>query len=549
MKRTILLFSILLLSLSSLAGAGELFLWWQLPATQTTITFNVEVAAAGDLNYWWWDQNTSTGGNGSITASTNGPVTITGIPAGGTVQMGLGPNNLRRFHISNGPDKLLLTEVEYWGNAQWSSMEGMFNGCSNLVITAPGVPNLSGVSRTNQMFMNCTSLTTIPNADSWDVSNVTDMNTMFSGASSFNQDISTWDVSNVQYFGSMFQGAAQFNSPLNDWDMSSALNTAGMFANATSFNQPLNNWNTTSITNMGSMFGNAVSFNQNLNSWDVSGVVSFSFMFEGANSFNQSLDSWNTSSVQSMDAMFRNATNFNQPIGTWNTSNVSTMNSMFYGASAFNQDINLWDVSNVTNMSFMFHEATSFNQSLSSWNTSSVIGMFKLFFGATSFNQDIGIWDYSSCIVMENMFDYSGIDCETYGDMLSSWGSNATLPMSLTIGVLGLYYTDGDVATRNFIISENGITFSGDIYAGATCATASVYDPSLASIVLFPNPATNKLTVTKEGTTSAQITSSNGAILAELELNGETTIDVSSYAPGVYFIRTAEGQTVKFIKE
>ena len=41
------------------------------------------------------------------------------------------------------------------------------------------------------------SKTTFNDDSNWDVSNTTDMNSMFNGASSFNQDISTWDVSNV----------------------------------------------------------------------------------------------------------------------------------------------------------------------------------------------------------------------------------------------------------------------------------------------------------------------------------------------------------------
>jgi len=68
---------------------------------------------------------------------------------------------------------------------------------------------------------------------------------------------------------------------------------------------------------------------------------------------------------------------------------------------------------------------------------------------------------------------------------------------------------------------------------------------------VYPSPANDFINISNEGPTVAMayIANSNGAILSKLELNGETTIDVSTYAPGVYFIHTTEGHTVKFIKE
>jgi hypothetical protein len=82
-------------------------------------------------------------------------------------------------------------------------------------------------------------------------------------------------------------------------------------------------------------------------------------------------------------------------------------------------------------------------------------------------------------------------------------------------------------------------------------ATAGINDLTFIknTIAVFPSPATHQLTISNKGETTAQITSLTGIMITELELNGETIIDVSSYAPGVYFIRTKEGQTVKFVKE
>ena len=67
----------------------------------------------------------------------------------------------------------------------------------------------------------------------WDVSNVTDMGSMFNGISSFNQPLNNWNVSNVKTMRWTFYGA------INKWNVSNLYFMWGMFDGASSFNQPL----------------------------------------------------------------------------------------------------------------------------------------------------------------------------------------------------------------------------------------------------------------------------------------------------------------------
>ena len=46
------------------------------------------------------------------------------------------------------------------------------------------------------------------------------MESMFQGATSFNQSLNKWNVSNVRKMNSMFWGATSFNQPLNNWNVS-----------------------------------------------------------------------------------------------------------------------------------------------------------------------------------------------------------------------------------------------------------------------------------------------------------------------------------------
>ena len=57
------------------------------------------------------------------------------------------------------------------------------------------------------------------NISSWDVGNVTNMDSMFRGLVSFNQDLSSWDVGNVTNMDYMFYRAAEFNSDLSSWNV------------------------------------------------------------------------------------------------------------------------------------------------------------------------------------------------------------------------------------------------------------------------------------------------------------------------------------------
>ena len=71
------------------------------------------------------------------------------------------------------------------------------------------------------------------------VSNVLTMDAMFY-ESIFNQDISSWDVSNVSDMRSMFARNTSFNANISDWDISNLTRSQRMFSGATNFNQEEN---------------------------------------------------------------------------------------------------------------------------------------------------------------------------------------------------------------------------------------------------------------------------------------------------------------------
>ena len=179
--------------------------------------------------------------------------------------------------------------------------------------------------------------TTHGHPNTWDVSLITDMSELFGGFSDvglydFNENIRDWNVSNVTNMESMFRWSQAFNQPIDKWDVSNVTDMKWMFCGTEVFNQPIDKWNVSNVTTMAGMFCDSKAFNQSIDKWDVSNVTTMEDMFRGSLAFNQPLDKWNVSNVTTMQHMFRKTKVYNQPIDKWNVSDVTNMFNMFKDA-------------------------------------------------------------------------------------------------------------------------------------------------------------------------------------------------------------------------
>jgi surface protein len=265
---------------------------WNVAGT-TTLSFGT--ATSGTVNYTWKEVSPGTkSGSGSFSGNT---LTINGLPST-TIDLFIAPANFQRIIIGNNqPLSHRLLDVKQWGTTAWTSMQNAFFGCSNLNITATGIPDLSLVTRAEQMFQDCEKLTGPANIGSWNVSTITNMTSMFNGCKLFNQNIGNWNTANVTTMQNMFSKAGSFNQNIGGWNTAKLTRTSGMFDGASSFNQNIGGWNTAAVTMMDKMFQNATSFNQNLGNWKLNASVDMSNMLNNSgldcSNYSATLVGWN----------------------------------------------------------------------------------------------------------------------------------------------------------------------------------------------------------------------------------------------------------------
>ena len=89
----------------------------------------------------------------------------------------------------------------------------------------------SKITDMSDLFYNSKFETINIDVSNWDVSNVTNMKSMFSGCIKFNCDLSNWNVSNVEDMSNMFYYCENFDCDLSNWDVSKVKDMAVMFYN------------------------------------------------------------------------------------------------------------------------------------------------------------------------------------------------------------------------------------------------------------------------------------------------------------------------------
>lgn len=358
-----------------------------------------------------------------------------------------------------------------------------------------------------------------------DTGNVTTMNGMFSGAVSFNQDVSGWDVANVDDFGGTFSTASSFNNgcaagvttcPLT-WDTSSATDTQWMFYQADDFNQDISTWDLSGVTLANFMFQNTNDFNNGCASgvftcdldWSWGSLLEAGGVFQGAEAFNQNVSDWDTSTLTEMSQLFLYATAFNNGCGagvftcplTWNTSNITDMGGLFQGAEDFNQAVTSFDVWDVTSFDTMFAGAIAFNNGcapadttcpmeFTGGNSASLTSVASMFEGAIVFNQNIASWDTADVTTMHYAFSEAAAfnnGCAD-GDYTCplNWNTHLVTNMNNTLR-LAIKFNQSVSFWDTSLVTDFGALF----YSAAVFNNGCAVDDSSCSLDWGTNAATN----------------------------------------------------------
>lgn len=407
--------------------------------TTPSITLPLTQVGAPGVIVDWGDGTTSpytTGGNQAHT-----------FPAAGTYTVQI-CGTLQTFGAGSAvPNVSTLVSVNSFGTlGTLDSLAGAFFGATNLVSVPNTLP--ASVTKIPQMFQGATSFNDA-NVSNWDTSRIINMTSTFSGATSFNRNLSAWSQAANQSVVSMFQGATKFNNgcaagayscPLT-WTTPNLTVAYSAFQDAQAFNQSLSTWNTSKIVSIYSMFRSS-GFNNGCAdgvtscplTWTLPVATTLTSMFYSAPIFNQNVTTFlsGPNNVVNLQGMFREALKFNNgtnepALNTWKTSKVTTFSQMFMGvptsSSAFNRHIEGWDLSAATDLSGMFRSATGFNNGCIkgdrtcplSWSTTSkVTTINSMFFAGTStaaaqmsFDQNINAWDISSITEFGSAFGWN----------------------------------------------------------------------------------------------------------------------------------------------
>ncbi len=144
------------------------------------------------------------------------------------------------------------------------------------------VVNVTGMTDTSEMFINCTNMEEVEFVD-FDASKVVYMDKMFSECYSLKEvDLSDWNTSNLKKINDMFAYCkALEKANLCNWDITQITSLDGLFWQCNSLLEiNLTAWDTSNVTNMANVFGGCWKLKKiDIRTWDMSKVTNTYWMF------------------------------------------------------------------------------------------------------------------------------------------------------------------------------------------------------------------------------------------------------------------------------
>ena len=468
---------------------------WRVPADEKTITLPLvdDAAYTYDFTVDWGDGSPTS----EITAHDDEDKTHTYAAAGDYNLVIEGTLEAWSFNNAEDGDKDKILSVENFGDLGYKNLSGAFHGCTNLGDFEGGVT--SDVTDMTSMFEGATRAN--PDVSNWNVSKVTDMTNLFnsSGLSTANYDAFlinladnnasvesvTLGATGIYYYSDDAKTARDTLESDRGWtitdggDAALFRSTWRVTAGDKDITLPLVSGYSYDFTvdwGDGSPTSEITAHNDPDRIHTYAEAKDYNLVIEGtleAWSFNNAGDKDKILSVESfgdlgyknLSGAFHGCTNLGDFEGGF-TSSVTDMSLMFWGATDADPDMSEWDVSSVIDMGNMFRAARSADPDVSEWDVSAVTNMAYMFYQATSANPDVSGWKVSTVTDMTSMFEVA-----TSADPdVSEWDVSAVTDM----GSMFFGATDADPDVSEWDVSK--VTNMTYMFSGATSA-----DPDVSS--------------------------------------------------------------------
>jgi surface protein len=283
-----------------------------------------------------------------------------------------------QIKFANTGDKLKLMSINNWGNCGFLSLDSSFYGCSNLEIYATDTLNCSSVTNMFRCFFSCSSITSIPNFNTWDTSNVTNMSLSFRSTTS----LSSLDLSGMDFTSCVNWGASGANGAF--WQSGiSSINLTGLLFNNSSF----------TFSSVFSSCSNLTTVS-GFETLDFSSCTEFSYVFYSCTSLT---------SINLVGLDFSSCTNFYRTfyantaftlldVSSWTLNSVNniSMGQMFRLCGTRNiVGLDTWNIEKVNNFSsFLINSkitTTEYDKLLIAWDSQNPVDSLTPNFGTSNY--------------------------------------------------------------------------------------------------------------------------------------------------------------------